>query len=535
LIWVLVIGGVVVLLPVVTHYRAKATVERYRKQLQDRGEKLTVAELAPRISSEGENGGLALVQAAGMYYPWPTNLPPIMRIVVPGHALVAWAEPFLPSDTSTNIWPAVDAEIRACHEALAGIRAALQCPVIQFDLNYSQGWATLLPHLAPMKKAELLLSAATILELHEGQSSNAWEDLKLSVDEVRLYRCEPFVISHLVQIACGQIALATTWEALQYPGWSDEQLAGLQKSWEAIDYWEGTESALSMQQVMLSQTFEEFRSSYSNITSMGAMLGGGPSGSPSMDDLGQMLANPKEGFSALMDRYPGYWGWKYWGSHDEELYSLQSVEASLDAVREARKEGGFVPALEKLNNAKAAIRRLHAASESHFVIARSETEAQTSFLTKIADAEMARRMLVTAIALKRYQLQHGQYPGQLTDLTPQYLGQTPIDVMDGKTLRYRTNNEGSFVLYSVGEDGKDDGGDLTPPKLAMGVNLATWWKGRDAVWPMPATAEEIKEYEDKIISKLKQNQETAHWHEGITNAPPVVSEPGGTNTTTKTN
>src|SRR5260370_17529769 len=105
LIWVLVIGGVVVGLPVVTHYRAKAAVERYRKQLQSQGEKLTIAELTLRISEEGQNGGPALVQAAGMFYPWPTNLPPMMRIISPGHALVAWAEPFAPSDKSTNIWP----------------------------------------------------------------------------------------------------------------------------------------------------------------------------------------------------------------------------------------------------------------------------------------------------------------------------------------------------------------------------------------------------------------------------------------------
>src|SRR5713101_2284368 len=91
MIWVLVIGGVV-LLPVVTHYRAKAAVERYRKQLPEQGEELTIAELTPRVSQEGENGGPALAQAAGMYYPWPTNLPPIMRIITPGHALVAWAE-----------------------------------------------------------------------------------------------------------------------------------------------------------------------------------------------------------------------------------------------------------------------------------------------------------------------------------------------------------------------------------------------------------------------------------------------------------
>jgi len=536
LIWVLVIGGVVVILPVVTHYRAKGAVERYRKQLQKQGEKLTIAELAPRVSAQGENGGPALVLAAGMFYPGPTNLPPMMRIISPGHALVAWAEPVLSSEKSTNIWPELEAEMRSRRDALAGIRAALQYPTIQFDLNYSQGWLTLLPHLAPMKKAEQLLSASAILELHEGQSSNAWEDLKSCVAEVRLYRCEPFMISHLVQLACGQIALATTWEVLQYPGWTDGQLADLQKSWEAVGYWEGTESAHSMQQVMMSQGFEELRISYSNFTYAGMGFNGSGGGSSTAGNLGQILANPEEGFNALMERYPVYWGWKYWGSYDEELYALQNLQASLDAVREARKEGAYVPALEKLNKTRDAIHQLHAAGEGRFVIARSDSLTQTSFLTKIADAETARRMLVTAITLKRYQLQHGQYPGQLTDLTPQYLRELPMDVMDGKTLRYRPKDEGGFLLYSVGEDGQDNGGEPTILEPATGFNRAPWWKGRDAVWPMPATAEEIKEYEDRLTAKVKQNEEMeATRRPATSNATPVVSEPSGSNTTTKTN
>jgi hypothetical protein len=535
LIWVLIIGGVLVGLPVATHYRAKAAVERYRKQLQKQGERLTIAELIPKVSEEGQNGGPALVRAAGMRYSSPTNYIPMMRNVAPGHALVAWAEPFLPSDNSTNIWPALEAEILARHDALAGIHAALQYPTLQFDLDYSQGWLTLLPHLAPMKGAELSLDAVTVLELHEGQATNAWEDLKSCVAEVRLYRCEPFIISHLVQIACGQIALGATWEALQYPGWSEEQLAELQKNWEAVDYWEGTESALSMEQVIMSQGFEELRSSYSNYTSAGMGLNGSGGGPSAIDDLGQMLANPKEGFGALMNRYPGYWAWKYWVSHDEELYALQNLQASLDAARITQKEGAFVRALEKLNNAKAAIRRLHAASEERFVIARTDAQIQTSFLTKIANAEMARRMLVTSIALKRYQLQHGKYPGQLADLKPQYLHELPMDVMDGKALRYRPKDEGGFLLYSVGEDGQDNGGDPTPPEPALPNNRSPWWwKGRDAVWPMPATAEEVKEYEDKIIAKVKQNQEMELSRRAdMTNAPPVVPEPGGTNANTK--
>jgi len=60
--------------------------------------------------------------------------------------------------------------------------------------------------------------------------------------------------------------------------------------------------------------------------------------------------------------------------------------------------------------------------------------------------------------------------------------------MDGKTLRYRPLPDGSFVVYSVGEDGKDDGGN--PARRADRKDYRQIWDGRDAVWPAAATAEE---------------------------------------------
>jgi hypothetical protein len=78
---------------------------------------------------------------------------------------------------------------------------------------------------------------------------------------------------------------------------------------------------------------------------------------------------------------------------------------------------------------------------------------------------------VTAIALKRYQLRHGNYPTDLSMLVPEFLSTVPRDPVDGKLLRYRLNPDGTFLLYSVGEDGKDDGGDASLPKSINGSNF----------------------------------------------------------------
>jgi len=100
------------------------------------------------------------------------------------------------------------------------------------------------------------------------------------------------------------------------------------------------------------------------------------------------------------------------------------------------------------------------------------------------EMEMERRLAVTAIGLKRYKLKTGHWPQKLDALVPDYLAAVPRDCMSGELLRYHLNADGTFTLYSVGEDGKDDNGDATP--TVAGAKPA-FWGGRDTVWPLPAT------------------------------------------------
>jgi hypothetical protein len=52
--------------------------------------------------------------------------------------------------------------------------------------------------------------------------------------------------------------------------------------------------------------------------------------------------------------------------------------------------------------------------------------------------------------------------------------------MDGKPLRYRLRPDGSWVIYSVGTNGQDQGGDPTP----VDTNAEPgFWAGRDLLWP----------------------------------------------------
>ena len=96
------------------------------------------------------------------------------------------------------------------------------------------------------------------------------------------------------------------------------------------------------------------------------------------------------------------------------------------------------------------------------------------------ESETDRELTVTAIALRRFQLRHGRAAATLLELVPEFLPTLPRDYMNGEALHYRAASDGSFLLYSVGVDGWDEGGDPNPANLTR--PWTSRWSGRDAVW-----------------------------------------------------
>ena len=62
-----------------------------------------------------------------------------------------------------------------------------------------------------------------------------------------------------------------------------------------------------------------------------------------------------------------------------------------------------------------------------------------------------------AFALAAYRADHGIYPVKLGDLVPKYVAEVPKDICNDSELHYRQEADG-FLLYSVGNNGRDDGG-----------------------------------------------------------------------------
>lgn len=112
------------------------------------------------------------------------------------------------------------------------------------------------------------------------------------------------------------------------------------------------------------------------------------------------------------------------------------------------------------------------------------------------------RCALVALAAERYRLKHGDWPRAGADLVPDYLPGVPLDPIDGQPLRYRRTGVGA-VIYSVGEDGRDDGGDPNPPPdgwLPRDVVFTLWDVARrrqPPTPPAPPVAGEKKEADGK--------------------------------------
>jgi len=99
---------------------------------------------------------------------------------------------------------------------------------------------------------------------------------------------------------------------------------------------------------------------------------------------------------------------------------------------------------------------------------------------------MRRDALVATIALHRYKLNNNRWPAALRDLVPGYLDAIPIDRFDGKPLRYRIDDLGEPILYSIGANFIDDAG-------VAGIDEDGWPTNAEAQrWRQPSEVESQK-------------------------------------------
>lgn len=491
----------------VYHLRPQWELARFKRELLARGEKLDVAEVLPPPPASSVDGTEAFHSVMALFRSYTTlldtNAPKAMEMVAPGRAFAGWQAAelvdFSGKRPTTNQWDELTAALNVEAPALAGLAALIERPHLDWNLNYAQGFDLLLPHLSPQKRAVQRAQAALLLELHRGHPAAAVQHLRAQLALAKAMRDERLIISQLVRIAIAQIAFANTWAALQAPGLTDAELAAVQADWAELEFALPMENALVMERAMGQMTLARMRESsaeFRKLTSgfgAGRPTGGFTAGGDWAEQFGVMVERSLE----AMRHQAQESAWRFSWSLVDELTALGGRQVMIDSSRMARSNGCYLPALLAQRSHLAELGITNRSDADDYSLFSNGPNLRKLFseslvsvartLDKVMAAETMRQLALTGIALRRHELRRGNLPAALAQLGPEFLPVSPRDPVDGKPLRYRQAADG-FVLYSIGKDGVDDGGDPANPDSKGSLS---WLQGRDWVWPQQATAAQV--------------------------------------------
>jgi hypothetical protein len=503
-----IILGVAIFIPVIRHYQLRFAVANYVAELKAKGEPMELAQVIPPPVPPEENSAPLFWKAVALFTTnndvLATNWLVPMHGIAPQKAIVSWTQQEIRYEDWSNSWNQLQEALEQNSAAFKLLNQITTGAVFDFNLQYTQRFEMAITNLSFEKKSAQKLSADAIYDLHTGDAVSAAKNVRTILVLVNGTGDERTTISQLVRIAMAQIAAADTWELLQSTNLTDESLAELQKCWSQAEFIQALERAFPLEREGALTMVAKWRSSNSELQhyfdlekQVQTVLGNGD------DEEDSLWKNAELKTKIFL--------WRYWWSYPDELRYLKGYDVLANTAKSAETNGSYQIALQYQNSEldRLGISKLNSSLDSLFS---GETDFHSMLsesivtlgntIRKVMQVEVAKQTAITAIALKRYQLEHGNYPADLNSLMPEFIPAVPIDPVDGQPLRYRPNADGTFLLYSVGENGVDDGGNPSLGKNIEGSNY--YWQNPHAldwVWPQPATEEEIQAYYKKLSSK----------------------------------
>lgn len=420
--------------------------------------------------------------------------------------IVVWKQDWLKAESETFHWPDLSDALEANRRILDDACTAALSGPIRFNLEASHGAAMLLKHLASSKRLSESLNSRMLLELHEGHPDAAWTNLLAAARLVTAWEPEPAAVSHQVRFALTSLAFAATWQALQAHQFSDAQLERLQTEWQSVNFFTNLPETVAFNRASAVDLCQRER--LEPITAVFSWN----------DFFKEVIKSPRSAWANLKS-YKNLVRYRAHDSYVDEknlLLFYRDRETELRAATRAANwlQMQIMPGVVTKAAFTSPFRSRWQTMMNMHEITAAFMNRGTSFLGRAAEAEVRRGIILTALALERYHLNHGRYPSTLEGLSNAFQKSAPIDFMDGKPLRYRLTDDGSFVLYSVGLDGSDDGGRLATRdennfragrfSAVATVNLA------DIVWPRPASIAEVTDFaqtEKSVVAQKTDDDE----------------------------
>ena len=446
--------------------RGRAAWRAYEAAATQRGVKLDFADFIPPKIPDAENFASIPIfdevfrlsdkgQETVDPFQFPTEEPPPLSDVRRQQLadLAAWQKYFVETKLLPTAGDNAAADVLQALEhyaaPLAELRAGALRPHCRFPVHWEKGASTPLPHLGLIKNAAKLCALRCTAHLDLGQSAAAYEDFHDGLLLSAAITDEPAIISGLVRLASVIVMQNAVWAGLARQQWAEPELHKIADNLAALDWFRAYLFSMGSERgatnLIINQLYEKPQDLFA-VASMGD--------------------HPLPSNSWVMPLYPSGW---FDQSKVRMNHFYDELLARIDPAQRRFFGERTIPSSPKnTTTLPAKIRWM-----PFMLIAPVMEDIEAHFVLAATMTDLAR----LACALERCRLARGAFPKALSELVPEFLPALPAEIVNGEPYRYRRTDDGSFVLYSVGLDLRDDGGVIDPKKSAK--EQADW------VWRYP--------------------------------------------------
>lgn len=410
---------------------------------------------AARAVVPAERNGAVTVMAAKELMPqrWPDwDCPPPGEDSLTSQRRTALQEAFWELEPQRQLHPvqmvALRRELTRAAAALAKARTLVNQTEGRYPIKYSDDYVTtLILHAPDARSIAYLLGFEVMRQAQDNRADEAMATCRAMVNAARSIGDEPTLVSQLVRMACRMAGVTGLERVLGQGQPSEAELAHMQHLLEKEESEPTLLFGMRGERAGHDRLMESLQS-----------------GKVSLRHLLASTRESEDGFP--MELLGTYWpAWLAVERTQMLRYMNQAVELAA------------LPPEELLPRYRA----LEETARTQRWLVRLFLPALKKMATAYVRDRAQLRCAFVAVAAERYRQAQGQWPDDISTLkNAGYLNQVPTDPWDGQRLRLRRLDDG-LVIYSVGPDGVDNGGNIDrkkPMEDGTDVGLRLWDAGK---------------------------------------------------------
>lgn len=318
------------------------------------------------------------------------------------------------------------------------LREALKRPYTRMAGDYAQPATVPIPNFITMRMVAQVLAERVKCYLLLGQPEQALRELTLLQDICRVLEARPTgkpmtLVAAMINVAITGLYANTVADGMRLQAWREPQLEAIQEQLARINLAPFVAEAFRGERVFGTYTIEH--TSRAELAKL--FLG---------DETKSLWQRFKDTRYTLLTVAPRGWFYQNMIVHAKMLGLAIEAYDPMNNV--------FLPATARIASRQISAFRI---SPYNFFLAMSLPNFTRAWQTTARNQTQANLALI-ACALERYHLAQAAYPETLDALLPRFIEKIPHDLIGGARLKYWRVEGGTYLLYSIGWNEKDDGG-----------------------------------------------------------------------------